>query len=91
MTNKSQPANVWNAPSHLVLLTPVHVTRKRGVYGVKWGARHTLRMTVEQSDLIEQEAKALGIPVAIFLRWCAVEMARKLHEQRTGEKSAVQP
>ena len=91
MTNKSPPADVWEPPSHLVLLTPMHVKRKRGVYGVKWGARHTLRMTVEQSDLIEQEAAVLGIPVAIFMRWCAVEMARKLHEERTGPKSAVQP
>lgn len=82
----------WDHPIHVTILTPVSGVKPRtGMFGVKWGRCQPLRTTMAQHDLLAEEATALGMAISEFVRWCAVMVANKLHKERTGNDSDVEP
>jgi len=65
--------------------TPGQIEKGKGITAVTT-LRNPLniRFTRDEKRIIDVEAKRLGISRGMFIRWCAVQVARKLHE-RNGE------
>lgn len=93
MTTNNKPA--YEAPTHLTLPIPQPLdyqqAKRFGSEGiVKYGHSMLVRITREQHTIVQEEAARLGVPVAAFIRWCAVAMAKALREDRTNEKPNVE-
>ena len=62
---------------------PCEIPKARGIWAThQFGAIINTRVHVDERELIEQEAGALGISKAAFMRWCAVKVAEALRQRR---------
>lgn len=80
---------VLDLPMRCIIPTPVYAPRARGMHSTgRFGHNLRVRCSVEDFQLIETEAKRIGIPVAMFVRHCAVftaEYLRNYHDDRGKE------
>lgn len=84
----------WLAPTYVRVAVPQPVEYRSQHYGAESIARHgrqlLVRMSHEQYEFTQQEARNIGMPFATFVRFMAVEMARVLYKERTGEDCNVE-
>lgn len=58
---------------------PSHIPRARGIHAVgKFGTLFKAKCTVEEKELVQQAADAIGITYSEFIRWCAVYSAKEI-------------
>ncbi len=64
---------------------PCDPPRARGIYSTqRFGVCIRARIHTDELQLIEQEAKELGVSVSAFIRWCAVQTAKELERVRAN-------
>ncbi len=54
----------------------------------KYGGNLRVRCTNAEYDMIQFEAAAMGISLAMFTRWCAVHVAGKLQQHREAASTS---
>jgi hypothetical protein len=80
----------WDHPAQVAIPCPMHMTRKRGIFAKKAeDVPIAVRMTENDRAIVEEEAKALGMGLSTFMRWCGVQAAKELHRLRTGNKVRI--
>ncbi len=63
----------------IIIPIPTHIPRARGVHATgTFGAETRVRLHNDELVLIQQQADALGVTVANFIRHCTVETAKAL-------------
>jgi hypothetical protein len=77
----------WETPNTLTIPCPIELSRKRGVFSKKSeDFPSSIRLTPHDKELIEKEAKLIGVSFSTFVRWTAIQTARELAYIRTGTK-----
>ena len=74
-------------PQHVLVPVPMNLPAKRGVFAQKdVDYPIAIRMTLNDRNIVIDEAKRLGMSMGAFIRWCSIQMARELAYNRSGER-----
>lgn len=77
----------YDPPTIVTIPCPMELSRKRGLFAKKEEDHPaSIRITHHDKQIVDEEAKLLGINFSTFARWCAVQVARELRYARTGTK-----
>lgn len=71
--------------THVTIPIPALIPTGRGVSSTYPLYPVSFRMSIEEEQLVEQQARALNLSKSNFVRWCAVHVARAL-AGRSGEQ-----
>jgi hypothetical protein len=79
----------YDPPIKVTIPTPGTFTIGYGPHSTGGrGGNMRARCTNKEYELLEQEAAALGITLANFVRWSAWQVARQLHKHRTEQMTS---
>lgn len=83
----TQSTPIRQFPTKITIATPMYTPMLRGVQAARGpyalgplGANLRVRISRVDYNLIHAYADQLGMKPAAFVRWCAVEVAKALHE-----------
>ena len=77
----------YEPPLQITIPTPGEIPQGFGPNSTgKRGGNLRVRCTNREYDMIQEEARLIGVSLAMFTRWCAVQVAEQLHKHR-GELS----
>jgi hypothetical protein len=80
----------YEAPLLITIPIPTEIDVGYGVNSTgKRGGNLRVRCTNKEYDAIQVQAKLLGITLAMFCRWCAVEVSKKLDEHRDAGSTSM--
>lgn len=78
----------YEPPLRIAIATPNEIPKGFGINSTgKRGGNLRVRCTNAEYDAIAEEANLLGISLAMFCRWCAIQVAEKLQEHREAEST----
>lgn len=73
----------YEPPLKIAIATPSEIPQGFGPNSTgKRGGNLRVRCTNAEYDAVQHEASLLGISLAMFVRWCGVQVATKLKEHR---------
>jgi hypothetical protein len=80
----------YEPPLKISITTPNEIPKSFGVNSTgKRGGNLRVRCTNAEYDAIQHEAELLGISLAMFTRWCAVQVGQKLLEHREAQSTSM--
>jgi len=80
----------YEPPLKITIPTPGEIPKGFGPNSTgKRGGNLRVRCTNAEYDRMQEEAGLLGISLAMFTRWCAVQVADKLLEHRDTSSTSM--
>ena len=78
----------YEPPLKIAIPTPSEIPKQFGPNSTgKRGGNLRVRCTNAEYDAIQLEARLLGISLAMFSRWCAVQVAQQLLKHRDDKST----
>ena len=80
----------YEPPLKITISTPTTIPNSYGINSTgKRGGNLRVRCTNAEYDAIQHEAKLLGITLAMFTRWCAIQVTEKLRLHRVAQDTSI--
>lgn len=81
---------VYEPPVKITIPTPSFIPHGRGINSTgKRGGNLRIRCTNKEYDMIQAEAVELGLSLANFCRWCAIQVSLGLIKHRETESNSM--